>query len=432
MHVVYQAACSAYSLHQSLALDWSWLQVGHPGRLTRIVCGCATKKDEERMRTTPLEGDERFSVFFSRDWNAYVPLTYPEAAGDTYHAYNHPFGIADWLVRASPVEDYIVYMEPDMVFNRPILHHVVGNSQLPQVARGQPVGQWYHYVHVQCPEPCENADPGWMEFAKPEVCGDACPDPSSVDNAVNDRHYALGPPTMMHRDDWARLAPVWCNYSVAIRSGGRMKSDGAGWLKKGDRVYIAEMLAYSLAAAVLQLPHAVVRDLATDAQDQCNYNPGNPPDNPQCKAPRILHYCYPQNVKSPVGHWIWNKYRMPMGYREKDDDQWQAPHFWDCETPLLEELPDAYMAVPGWAADHQRHVVWMIDVITKSYNQATLMVKQNRCKGRRVEDRKLLRVTEEFSYVPAEKLTDPGSLALLAPNVRSWVKKDVLPEDWRR
>ena len=70
----------------------------------------------------------------------------------------------------------------------------------------------------------------------------------------------------MHRNDWRRLAGLWCDYSVAIRRRAREKGDGQGWLAKGDKVYIAEMLAYSLAASVLELPHAVSSSLAQLAE----------------------------------------------------------------------------------------------------------------------------------------------------------------------
>eukprot|EP00928_Gymnodinium_smaydae_P034545 TRINITY_DN24450_c0_g1_i1.p1 TRINITY_DN24450_c0_g1~~TRINITY_DN24450_c0_g1_i1.p1 ORF type:complete len:485 (+),score=45.79 TRINITY_DN24450_c0_g1_i1:50-1504(+) len=425
IHVVYQVACSAYSLHQAIALDWSWAHVAHPGRLSRIVCGCETSAEKERLLTSPLEGDKRFTVFFSAEWNDYVPNHYPEAKGDTYHAYNHPFGFNDWLATSPPAEEYIVYMEPDMVFTKPILHHVPeqDGGQSPKVELGSPVGQYYHYVAAWCPPPCGAADPGWMEFASPELCGENCP--VDISEERNRKEFALGPPTIMHRRDWQALAPLWCNYSVAIRTRAVLKSDGLGWLKSGQKVYIAEMLAYSLAAATLRLSHRIVHDLAVDSMGEIpkSYN-----------SPRILHYCYPQNTLTPDGYWIWNKYRMPIGYGGKGEEQWRQILFWDCDVPLLQEPggPEN-LKLSAWEKGFGRgpYVLWMIRKIIQAYNEGTSSVKARRCQRyhEKMEVRKLILVTEDFPYIASETLK--ADELPLTERAQSLVRSNVHARAWK-
>merc|ERR1712183_451051 len=142
-----------------------------------------------------------------------------------------------------------------------------------------------------------------------------------------------------------------------------------------------------------------------------------------------MGYCYPHNIKSPVGHWIWNKYRMPLAYGVKGEPQWSDQLlFWDCDMPLLEELPHGYLEASGWASDWDRHVVWLMDVIINAFNGGTLEVRQHRCKGKAVEERKLLRVTEDFFYVPAEQLPKDRSLS---KRVRELVRANVVPREWQ-
>eukprot|EP00927_Polykrikos_kofoidii_P046234 TRINITY_DN40450_c0_g1_i1.p1 TRINITY_DN40450_c0_g1~~TRINITY_DN40450_c0_g1_i1.p1 ORF type:complete len:522 (+),score=74.30 TRINITY_DN40450_c0_g1_i1:101-1666(+) len=405
LHIVYQLACSAYSLHNAIALDWSWREVKQPGRLTRIVCGCDTETEKEMLRLSPLRNDPKFSVFFSRNWNAWVPTVFAEVVGDEYHAFNHPFGIRDWLDQSKFDEEYVAYMEPDMVFVKPILFHVPDGDVSVHVTRGNPVGMHYRYIRASCPDPCPSGDPGWADFASPEVCGDDCP--AAISASADEADYAVGPPTILHKADWQRLAGRWSNYSVHIRSRARMKSDGVSWIPKGGKVYIAEMLGYSLAAAALGLEHQVVKDLAVDALSECIY-----PFKSGCHEAHLLHYCYPQNVKAPgAGQWIWNKYRMPAAFKVNGPEQWTTPLFLDCDMPLLEEPPDITDA-KSWNTMHrERHVYWMIRKIILAYNGGFSEVKASRCPPNKLEKRKLMRVDEDRWYVPAKSVQGTSDLS---------------------
>jgi hypothetical protein len=203
---------------------------------------------------------------------------------------------------------------------------------------------------------------------------------------------------------------------VALRRRAREKGNSQGWLAKGDKVYIAEMLAYSLAAAVLDLPHSVAPNMAVTSVDSCSY----PHEAHGCE-PRLLHYCYPQNVRTPQGHWIFNKYRMPSSFGAKGSDQWQQPLFMDCDMPLLEEPeePNSGSGLTG----RQLHIFWMIGQITRSYNLGAQAIKTRHCTGEnRAELRKLLRVDEDSWYVRAN--TSP-EMQLFTQRIREHIRENV-------
>lgn len=294
------------------------------------------------------------------------------------------------------------------------------------MTRGRPAAQHYVYVRAACNAGCNDKDPGWTELALPEICGDACPKPiSEVENA---RTYAVGPPTILHIDDWRRLAPLWCNYSVHVRARAQMKNGGNAFLKEGEKVYIAEMLAYSLAAAVLELPHQVHDAFTTDTLDACQYS-DKLISPAKCQPPRIIHYCYPQNTMTPFGRWVWNKYRMPIGYGMTGEDQWRALLFSDCAMPLLEVPPSDSASPASWRDEQERHIMWMIREIVAAYNGGTLALKRQHCDPTTIETRELLRVTEDFAYVPAESLRD-GARPLHA-RVQHLVREGVKAGSWK-
>jgi hypothetical protein len=369
IHVVYQAFCGAWSLHQSIALDWSWKHVEQPGKLTRIVTGCGPE-DKKKMEASSLEGDPRFAGFHSEDWNSWVPEHFPEVKNDNYHAYTHPFGFADWLERAQPTESFILYMEPDMIFLEPILNHVPGAA--PMVKLGQPVGQSYGYVRAH-----EEMQVGWDSLATKEICGEDCPD--RVASAVaNEKAFDVGPPTIMHKLDWARVTKLWGNYYVQARAHIRAKTES--WEKIGDPPYIAEMLGYSLASAMAGLPHQVV-NFNIDAVGACTTSDCSGYAN---RSMKLVHLCYPLGRKPR--EWIFNKYRPPFGYRAKGAGQWNQPLFMNCDMPLFAEP----------ASTGQRGSVdWLILESTRTYNAAFLAFKEMRCPSDQLNKQKLIRVGDD-------------------------------------
>jgi len=115
---------------------------------------------------------------------------------------------------------------------------------------------------------------------------------------------------------------------------------------------------------------------------------------------------------------------MPIGYGLNGEAQWNAFLFSNCEMPLLEVPPED---PPGWDVQSERHVMWMIRAIVAAYNGGTLAIRKQRCDNSQIEVRKLLRVTEDFAYVPAESLQEP-----LSGRARQLVQSNVQAGAWTR
>lgn len=404
LHTVYPASCSAFSLHQAIALDWSWRNVGQPGRLTRIVTGCKLESDKKKAMQSVLSGDPRFDVFFTEDWNTEVPRMFPEVRSDNYMAYNRPFGLAAWFERARPQEAHIMYLDPDMIFVQPLLYHL--SSSPVHVTEGHPVAQHYSYITANA----GLTDPGWHDFAIPELCGPECPRLADAQRP-HERSFAVGSPIVMHGSDWAKLLPAWTNYTVFIRSHGHVHE--STWIKKGDPPYIAEMIAYSLAAVTSNLPHQVV-DFTADGMRK-DYNP--PSD-----GARLIHLCYP--LRSRTANFRWNKYRAPFAYGAHGFSA-GGPHLIDCGMPLFAELPPR-----SDDTGTRRDSYWMIQETTRAYNRAFLEFKQGACPREQVDSRGLVRMDEDGWYVLNDSWTGGLLHAPRVPGTRVLSKAVALQRGW--
>merc|ERR1719245_2940334 len=108
---------------------------------------------------------------------------------------------------------------------------------------------------------------------------------------------------------------------------------------------------------------------------------------------RLIHMCYA--LRSGRAGYRWNKYRSPFGYGSYGFGFEQMHYFKDCEMPLFAE-PHSINPSPGQPANSY----WMIQQVTRAYNEAFLEVKHRNCPPNKLETRKLLRVDEEGWFVP--------------------------------
>ena len=106
----------------------------------------------------------------------------------------------------------------------------------------------------------------------------------TTDHKTANQYYPVGPPYIMHADDWRKLAPVWREFA--------------------PRVYeqypylLAEMYAYCIAAAHNRLPHHMLDSLMvsnTDAGgegwDFVDGRAAACAKDPALPAPNVLHHC---------------------------------------------------------------------------------------------------------------------------------------------
>lgn len=211
--------------------------------------------------------------------------------------YNKPWGVKHWLEYAEPkIQDgvAIALIDPDMIIIRPIVRTIrdlpnllynkkkqVGEIQ-EEISLGSPVAQiyglgapWTNDLHTK--------------FNRTRICGDGSPC-LTPEREFGEMHYSVGPPYIMIKQDLLRLTETWTQFVPRVF--------------EGYPFLLAEMYAYSMAAAHENLPHFQMYSYmvsAIDAEDEgwehieilddvCVppvdgiYFPGKP-------LPNVVHYC---------------------------------------------------------------------------------------------------------------------------------------------
>jgi hypothetical protein len=232
IHTVFSVSDSLYQRWQADLLAYSHAKVGQPGPLTRLY--------SSREQPTPFAG----RTFRTAPYSPH-PLS-----GDDYSPYNKPAALNAWLQEEPPSEDVVLILDPDCVFLEPLAY---------LVSRGHPVVQPWNLLH-----PSQHRWFVKKHCSNPELVGD------------------VGVPILIHRDDLVALAPLWLEKAEQIRSDPESRQY-AGW--------IAEMWAYTTAAAELGLRHTKREMQRVQTEDQA--------DLP------IVHYCY--SSSDAQKHWTWNK-----------------------------------------------------------------------------------------------------------------------------
>jgi hypothetical protein len=181
--------------------------------------------------------------------NLHFTPSFSEVDGDKYPPYNRPHGIKHWLDHVDVKERVVVVIDPDMLFVKPLIQH--GSSQqdlissvnpksrlnvinleqpTDRVEEGRPVGQFYGIGSSYVEPPYKLSD-----FCDP---GTPCMGVTAQDAWD---FYDVGPPYMLHINDLKKMIPLWLEFTAKSRA--------------VKPVLIAEMFAYSLAAAHLNLKH---------------------------------------------------------------------------------------------------------------------------------------------------------------------------------
>lgn len=263
-----------------------------------------------------------YHVHFTPDF-AYDPIKKIK-----YVYFNKPFGLKHWLEHADPPvgdEAIVCLVDPDFIFLRPFTSKVRGLAGLSpkledtelmdRVVEGKPVAAIYG---LGAPWTVEG--PNSM-FKKHKICEPASPC-LRTETAFAQRHYSVGPPYVAHRRDMQRIAAAWCRYAKPVH--------------EQYPELLAEMYAYSIAAAHEQLPHLQLsnymlsnihmseRDEAwslVDALPEVCSAPVAGLLSPQQPLPAFLHYCQVYRA----GEMGWAK-RRP-----------QLLDIFSCESPLLLE-----------------------------------------------------------------------------------------------
>jgi peptidyl serine alpha-galactosyltransferase len=218
------------------------------------------------------------------------------------HFYNKPWGVRHWIAHAEPkVSDLTVValIDPDMIFLRPITTKIKGQPSnlvskgikdedlVDRISLGHPVAQMYGLG-----APWTNDT--HLKFNRTKICGVGSPCLETKMKFGED-HYAVGPPYIMVKADMRRLSQSWTDFVFRVF--------------EGYPHLLAEMYAYSMAAAHEKLPHLQLQNFMVSNTD--SYGEGwifidqleevcVPPVNgvyqPEKLLPTLLHYC--QNFRA--------------------------------------------------------------------------------------------------------------------------------------
>ena len=275
--------------------------------------------------------------------------------GHPFHYFNKPYSMRKFLNEIDIAESVIVLIDPDMIITKIFNFHLPEVGEEFQVKKGHPVSQKY------------GIGAKWVPWK-------LCTTGSCI--GISDReawdHYSVGPPYMMHIDDWRAIADEWVNYSPDA-----LKYDPPPSI-------LAEMYSYAMACAHHNLPHKIINTMLSD--------PDAGSSEPKWKEiswdfkenvfaynvieelnVHILHYChgYWLGDERNTGHMINYGFNFHKGHLPKD-----ILH--NCERSLLVEPPTNKFAKDRDSTEENNHV-WMLYQIITRINNALANYKQLYC-----------------------------------------------------
>eukprot|EP01062_Namystynia_karyoxenos_P046241 TRINITY_DN3457_c0_g2_i1.p1 TRINITY_DN3457_c0_g2~~TRINITY_DN3457_c0_g2_i1.p1 ORF type:complete len:505 (+),score=145.92 TRINITY_DN3457_c0_g2_i1:107-1621(+) len=414
VHVVFSSGCTAFQQWQAELVWYTHGLVGQSGGLTRIVSGCDEKAQPKNRRhlVQPGAGNDRVldDEELARSSQASVKIhrTPPFEGAVDFPWFNKPLGLQHWLANAADLDpdDVVVVIDPDMLFLEPIrmgrardelLHGYPEDEPVSDVvSSGHPVAQTYG-IGAKWTAP---------EFGRDEICGAGSPCLGVTPREAS-QHYSVGPPYMATAKDMRAIVE---HYARFMRPTFQRETG-----------ILADMYAYSLAAAHLGLPHVQLENLmvstlagAGEGWDWVDAWPSKMScDNPSVpegyRVPTFLHGC--QNYKAldaRGGEWMWHKGHIP-------------PNILDCDTPLLKRPPDNLFNVQTEVV--RRRGAFLVCYLHARLNGAALAVKHRHCpEGFNAEERVRL--------VQSKQLPCPeGRPSLCWPLAQL---EDPLPSDYGR
>jgi hypothetical protein len=379
-HIVFSTGCSAFQDWQSYVFFFQARKVQQPGIVTRIVSGC-NAQEEEQLRNIfaaqiqPMSPEGNFRMHFTPD---YAKILKP---GIDYPYFNKPCGMVDWLENvlgfpheAPPDQQdaIVVLLDPDQLILRPFRNNDFSNTEWlnvdktkpvrTQIAHGAPMGQRYGFA-LQ-----------WKTKIDMSLVAPADELPSPVDSMSNQEAmagYVVGPPYIATARDMYAICDKWCAFAPLVH-------DQYPHL-------LAEMFAYSLAAAHLQLSHQtaasfMVSSTGSGKQEGWPYIDRLPdehicqPDalDPQA-LPSVLHFCQ----RYGWGPYFFGKRKLPHS-------------FLSCEHALLADPPATLLQDYTSAtfpkdnvrefdsADAKRNT-FVVCYMIATLNQAAAYYKANHC-----------------------------------------------------
>lgn len=330
--MVFSTSCSPFQNWQGLAFFHFAKRVGQQGNVTRLVSGCKPGQAEELRKVhakivKPLS--DRFHLHVTPDFDVKNNQKY----------WNKPHGLLDWMQQELGFpekadeykDDIIMIVDPDMMLLQPITHEFkdygiqkwASEVRTDRVIHGTPIAQRYGY------------GASWLTSLKGNLSYVVGPDSPALKVSVKEagKLYPAGPPYIAMSTDMYQIAVHWVKFLPRIH--------------ELFPEFMAEMHAYSTAAAHLELPHQLnagfmVSDVTgrdpmrnegfvflqnTTRADACPSLDSIPNE----RLPLVLHYCQ----RYALGRWFFSKYKL------RED-------FFDCKSPLMREPPRNVAEIYDW------------------------------------------------------------------------------------
>ena len=245
-HYVFSADCKPYMDWQSAALYQSWIDIGSPGEMTRLLS--CTEEEYGRYENLEMMPTHKTPDFSHDD------------PSDAYSAYNLPGSIKHWTQSSNFTRrKWVVKLDADMILRKPFTVREIP-AKIGVVAAG-------YY--------------GYLSGVKNDMAA------MFVGPAVRERLAQVGGWEIFARSDIVKAAPLWFEYTRKVRRDPRVwwpyKGTGDEFItKKAPRPWISEMYGYVFGVASAGLSHNVNNDVQMYA--------GSKPWNAKSANSFVIHY----------------------------------------------------------------------------------------------------------------------------------------------
>jgi len=327
VHIIFSTGCNPYQHWQSEVMFWNWRQMQHRGRITRIASGCNTDHQKEQVRKTSVV-DERIGVFIVE-----------EQENKQHKWLNKPVAMKNFF-QSDPKEKIYILLDPDMIIVKPF-------DQYMDVTEGDPIAQKY------------GIGGKWLQW---NLCNSTM---CKIDDRKAWDWYSVGPPIIMHKNDWIKVANSWYNYAPEVY--------------KHDSSILSDMYSYAIGAADNNIKHRTVTNMmVSDANSNYfegwdkinvkNYDKYGPLEV------NVLHFCqtYFLGKNYRDSSLAWGTFNWHKGH---------LPHdvMVNCEYNLLVEVettPENLAKDKG----NGRHL-WMLHHLITRVNAGIKSFKEAFCEG---------------------------------------------------
>lgn len=424
LHIIFSSGCNYFQHWQSELLLSSALLAGQHGRITRIVSGCYDKTAEtakHRHQTFPggkndhlvpvdilnKSVNENFGLFITPQFEGAVDFPW----------INKPSSINFFMKYARKEldkfgETVIAIIDPDFIFLKPLTQAgesedniIATRGQIKDdiVIKGRPVGQRY------------GLEGGWVNKFKPvdQITGD----PNSASLHWTSKEAAqwtsVGPPMIVEIDDLTNLADKWEFNMRPV-------------LKVGGPDILADMYAYSIAAADLDLKHTTLDHymISTWGHTGQAYSFVEEFEQMSCSNPS-------KDYSPSTAHWpVFIHLASNFKAFDETEDEWMfhkghvPGNILDCDMPLIVAPPENLFDLNREDESIKVHQkAWVVCNTISRLNSILLKYKEKFCPAG-YETRELVRLIQH-------KTVDRGCSQTKDKWCFPLAQIEGLPENWR-